>query len=139
MAKLLEATRLAMTAVAEAKPAERRQRLVDLYSAAVALRDLTTRYHDWLMAEDQWLSDNQTASYEGEEGQAFLERETRYLQRVMAYQEACDVLAAAYEVVRDASRDGSVPKVKAGVWRQIGEPAFTLIGFLLTVGGLINV
>jgi hypothetical protein len=124
MAKEIEAARLAMSAVSEARRDERRQRLQALYTAAVALNALTRRYHDWLVTEDQWLSDNQTTSYDGEIGQAFLARETRYLARVMAYQEAMDVLSAAYEMVRDASRSPSMPAPKQSVWRQLGEAPF---------------
>lgn len=124
MAKEIEAVRLAMNAVSEAKRDERRQRLVELFSAAVALNTLTRRYHDWLIKEDAWLSDNQTSSYEGDIGQAFLERETRYLTRVVAYQEAMDVLSAAYVVVWDASRSPSMPAPKKEIWRQLGEAPF---------------
>jgi hypothetical protein len=124
MAKPVEAVRLAMNAVSEATPSNRRQAMVDLFSAAVQLQEKTRQYHDWLMAEDAWLSVNQTTSYDGPEGQAFLEREARYLKRVMAYQEACDVLSAAYEAVRDATMDASVPRARKEVWRQLGEAPF---------------
>jgi hypothetical protein len=124
MASPLEATRLAMNAVTDATPDERRQRLMELYAAAVALRDLTTRYHDWLVTEDAWL-DEHAAEYPPNDP-GFLAREEKYLRRVIQYQEAMDVLSAAYEMVRDESRSVSVsrPKVKQGVWRQLGEAPF---------------
>lgn len=133
----VEQVRLAINAVADAPPAERRQRMVALFEAAVQLRDLTSRYHDWLVKEDAWLNANALELEHGEnQGAAFIDREVRYLKRVVQYQEAMDVLTAALETVRDAT-DGSVPKAKRGVWRQIGVPPFGLIGFLVMMGGLI--
>src|SRR5687768_5022328 len=117
MAIPVEAVRLALNAVADAPPAERRQRMVALFEAAVQLRERVARYHDWLVREDQWLTE-----HAGRASQDW-ERETRYLQRVQLYQEACDVLAAALEVVKDA-QDGSVGKVKRPVQAVLGEAPF---------------
>lgn len=118
----VEQVRLAMNAVADAKPEERRQRMVALFEVAVQLRDLTTRYHDWLVKEDAALTElSETPAY-GD--LPYIDRETRYLQRIMTYQEAMDVLTTALETVHDASTDGSMPKAKRGVWRQIGVPPF---------------
>ena len=124
MAQELESVRLAMNAVTEAKPTERRQRLTELFTAATTLRDLTVSDHNWLVRADDWLTKN-ISKYPPNDPE-FLAREDKYLQRVLAYQEVMDVLSAAYEMVRDESRSVSVPKqaAKQGVWRQLGEAPF---------------
>lgn len=132
--KAVEATRLAMNAVSEAKRDERRQRMVDLYAAAVQLQTTVMRaqylddedppegevlsWHEWLVREVRWLDANQSSD------PAFVERESRYLRRVFAYQEAADVVSAALEIIADASRSPSMPKPKTDVWRQLGEAPF---------------
>lgn len=129
MTVTVQKLRLAINNVNDVPPDERRQRITELLDLAVQLRDrvmltpsgfdgLPLSWHDWLVREDAWL----TANHSDEP--AFIDREVTYLKNVVKYQEACDVIAAALDTVREATDGGATPKSKQGVWRQLSEPPF---------------
>ena len=93
MAISVEQVRLAMTAVSDASPEERRQRLVALMTAGNELAELVARYQRWLEQEDAWLEANPDHA-------EYVNREERYLTRVKRYQDAHTVLGVALEMVK---------------------------------------
>ncbi len=92
MAITVEHVRLAMNAVAEATPEQRRHRLQDLMTAGAELAELVARQQQWLIREDAWLTANH-------QDPAWDEREARYIARLKTYQDAHTVLGAALEMI----------------------------------------
>jgi hypothetical protein len=100
MAITVESVRLRMNAVAEATPAERRHRMVDLMTAGVELRDRMAKLQQWLVDADAYLTAHPNLA-------DFTERENRYLERLRSYQEMHDVLGAALEMI---GADGQIER-----------------------------
>jgi hypothetical protein len=92
MSITIEAVRLAMNAVAEAQPQDRRHRLCALMTAGVELRDRMAKLHQWLIDADAYLTAHPDLP-------DFTDRENRYVQRLRDYQEMHDALGAALEVI----------------------------------------
>ena len=99
MAITVEALRLAMTAVQEATPQTRRQRITELMTAGVEMTELVEAHERQLKEDDAWLEDDLNR-----DDPTYVKRETRYLRRLVWYQEEHAVLGEALLMIKEIAR-----------------------------------